>query len=166
MREVSVFSVRQAKMDDKTGSIPSLNIADTRLYKVVISTWQKLPSEIRAVLLNKINISEIPEWDAHTKQMLRNLGIKSSCAKWHQFGRTQPGEVQFAKSDCASLSDEVLVGTFVHELGHAYQTAITPDDIDAIEKAGDQLPISWGFRKEIEALQRQREQDSLSGGGD
>lgn len=147
-------------MDDKTSDIPSLNIADTRLYKVVISTWQKLPSEIRLILLNRINsISEIQEWDDYTKQILRRLGIKSNCARWHQFSRTHPGEIQFAASDCASLSDEVLAGAFLHELGHAYQTAITPDDIDAIEKAGDVLPLSWGFRKEMEALQKQRQQD-------
>lgn len=139
--------------------IPPLNIGDTRLRKVVISTWRKLPSDIRTVLLNKVsNIVQILEWDDYTKKMLRELGIRSNCARWQQSGREQPGEVKFATSDCATLSEEVLAGAFLHELGHAYQSAITPDDIDAIEKAGDTLPLSWGFKTEIEALKKQREQ--------
>jgi len=77
-------------------------------------------------------ISEIPECDDYTKQMLRELGVKSNCARWRQFGREQPGELQFAASDCASLSDEALTGAFLHELRYAYQAAITPDDIDTI----------------------------------
>jgi len=141
--------------------LPPLDIVDKRLRGIIATTWHRLSKDVRAVLLNVIvGISELPEWGNMIKQSLDDMNIRRNCSNWNQFGKLLKGEVQFSKKDYDGISDDVLVGSFLHELGHAYQTAITPCDVNAINKAGDRLPISWEFRQEIEAVIRQRQIDT------
>jgi hypothetical protein len=144
------------------GRTPTFNITDVRLYRTALGVWEKLPLGVKTVLLNTVeSISEVPEWDTNTKQTLKNLGIAKNYAKWQQPGAAPKGEIKISSSDCATVSNEIVAGSLMHELGHAYQTAETPRDVDAIENAGDTLPTQWGFTKEIEALQKQRAKDHL-----
>jgi hypothetical protein len=131
---------------------PTLDIRDAKLRKITVKTWKRLRRDVKAKLQDGITrIREVPEWDNFTKQALTQSGTKRNPAKWQQVG-----EVQISKIDCTDLSDEAISGALAHEFGHAYQATLTPNDIDAIERAGDQLPSTkWGFEKEIEALREQ-----------
>ncbi|MCX6013274.1 MAG: hypothetical protein NTV30_07690, partial [Chloroflexi bacterium] len=71
--------------------------------------------------------------------------------KWNLAKFSDSGTVIFSEKDCAYATNEVIIGAFVHELGHLYQATITPGNYDLIESAGDNLPKQWGFFSEIEA---------------
>ena len=62
------------------------------------------------------------------------------------------GEICISQQDCQNVSDDVIVGAFIHEVAHAFQTQITPSNIDAIEYAGDALHSRWCFSKELAAV--------------
>lgn len=96
-------------------------------------------------------ISEVEQWDEATKDSLQMLGIKKGYGRW----RTSTREIRLCKPDCDSTSDEVAIVVLAHELAHAYQTAKSPNDADAIEEAGDKLPRQWGFEREIVAKKLQ-----------
>ena len=141
--------------------LPPLDIVDQRLRRIVVTTWHRLSSDDRAVLLNVIvGISELSEWGNIIKQSLDDMNIRRNCSNWNQISSLPKGEVQFSKKDYDGISDDVLVGSFLHELGHAYQTAITLCDVNTINEAGDRLPISWGFRQEVEVVIKQRQIDT------
>lgn len=128
---------------------PTLDIKDAKLRKITFKTWIRLRRDVKAKLRdNIVRIREVPKWDKLTQQALTQLGILRNPAKWQQ-----GGEIQISKTDCAGLSDKAISGAIAHEFAHAYQSTLNPDDIDAIERAGDELPkTKWGFKKEIKAL--------------
>jgi hypothetical protein len=138
---------------------PILDIKDAKLRKITIKTWKRLPRNVKIKLQGGITrIREIPQWDSFTKQVLTQLSVKRNPAKYQQ-----GDEIQISKIDCTGLSDEVISGSLAHEFGHAYQAMLTPNDIEAIEKAGDELPATkWGFGKEIEAANEKLESENIS----
>lgn len=137
--------------------MPPLNIGDAHAHwrEIAIEVWNRLPEEVRAVLGdNLVQISEIPEWNNFTKEMLRKEGIKTNYARVNQVGGSPKTEVEISSKDCLGVSNDIIAGALVHELGHAYQIALTPDNLDKNEKAGDGLPIMWGFEQEIAAVRQ------------
>jgi hypothetical protein len=131
---------------------PALDIKDAKLHKITVKTWIRLRRDIKLKLQDVITqIREVYQWDNLTKQDLMLSAIKRNPAKWQQWG-----EIQISKIDCIGLSDKAISGAIAHEFGHVYQAILTPNNIDAIERAGDQLPLTkWGFKKEIQALREE-----------
>jgi len=132
-------------------NVPPLDwdVQDPILNSLCRAAWERLPSEVKCTALKKLRrVSEICEWTEDIKNQLKSSGSKWSPAKFNPTF----GEICFSKKDCEGLSDDVIVGAFVHEVAHAFQTQITPNNLDAIEYAGDTLPCRWCFSAEVAAM--------------
>lgn len=134
------------------GNIPQLSIEDERFQRILFEVWNRLPVHVKNTLAK--NVKAIAE-SSDNHDMKRY-------ACWNTSGPVTDGVVLIYSKDCQSLSDESIAGCFVHELGHAYKTVDDPNDLNAIEKAGDEMPIKWGFDKEISSIKRQRAKDMHS----
>jgi hypothetical protein len=81
------------------------------------------------------------------------------------FAKFNPGakHIQLSRTECSDISEDTIMGVFIHEVAHAFETATVPDPtnpcyMDAIDYAGDALPSRWCFSKEIAALIIERSQ--------
>ena len=130
-------------------------IRDKKLDRLCKLAWERLPTEAKKVIVdNQFNISDTPEWNQYVKQALEQLQIKWNCARFNPNTHI----IELSIEDCMGIPESVITGSFVHELAHAYQAATTPRNLDAIEEAGDSLPVQWGFSSEIEALKAKRDE--------
>ncbi len=135
--------------------LPELRIYDPILLETFINVWKRIPEDTRDILLRVVNlVVEIPGWDTWTRASANG---QINCAKWTQYDEQPRGEVVICEEDCSRIIPSVIVGTIAHEFGHAYQTAITPKNCSEINRAGDELPMVWGFATEIAALKVQRQ---------
>lgn len=135
------------------------NINNDRIDRLFRLVWKRLPTTVKSALQSSdIHIQDTPEWDDFIKEALGQSRINWNC------GRFNPdiGIIEISAKECEDIEDMVLIGAFAHEVAHAYQSLITPSDSDAIEKAGDTLPVAWGFSVEIKALDAKR--DELNNG--
>ncbi len=134
---------------------PPVNITDTRLKKITLEIWQRLPINAKRGLQNTImNIQEIDEWSDLDKAYFKNKG--GNAARWFTIlPLPARGIIHISHSDCKDLADTVIIGSLVHEFGQAYQSTRTPFDTNIVEAAGTIFPIKWNFKKEIEAFNSQ-----------
>ncbi len=142
-----------------TSKRPPISIEDARLMKITTTVWYKLPNSVKRALQGTIlNIQEVPEWSQLDKE-----GFKPYKKKVCNWSTILPlparGLIHISKSDCQGLPDNVIAGAIAHEFALAYQMTHTPFDAEAIDKAGDSLPLKWNFKKETSEFNTQREAD-------
>ena len=133
---------------------PPINIPETRLKNLAVGTWNRLPNSVKKGLHNTVmNIQSIPEWSPLDREGFK---LKINAAKWFPIlPFPARGIIHISASDCKDMSDTVITGTLAREFAHAYQSTHTPFDTDMINKAADELPFKWGFKKELESLRNQ-----------
>jgi len=129
-------------------------LKNSRIKQLCKLTWDKLPMDVKPVVSKGLTqISDVIEWSGYIRESLDSLGVRWNPAKFNDWGT-----ITFSEKDCINLPDEIIVGAFVHELAHFYQSILTPGNTCLIENAGDVLPKIWGFRLEIEALSKKRDE--------
>lgn len=130
------------------------DIRDIKVNELLKGAWERLPTKVKSKIIeSNLRISDIPEWDNYIAGLLEQSHIRWNCARFNQ----DIGIVEISVRECQNIPDLVIIGAFVHEIAYAYQALITPRDFDAIEQAGDLLPVEWGFSMEIEALTAKRD---------
>jgi hypothetical protein len=131
---------------------PPFNISDSRVKRIAVDTWRRLPNNVRRGLYRTVmNIQSIPEWSDLDRETVKPNEV--SAAKWYPIlPFPARGIIHISVADCKDLPDRVIAGTLARELALAYQSTHTPFDTDTINKAADSLPVKWGFKKELEAL--------------
>ncbi|MGA2368500.1 MAG: hypothetical protein ABSF74_08025 [Dehalococcoidia bacterium] len=134
---------------------PLFNIAVPRINKITQDTWNKLPNNVKRGLQKTVmNVQSIPEWSALDMESLKLAKIKA--ARWFPIlPFPARGIIHISAKDCEGLPSPVITGTLAHEFALAYQSTRTPFDSEAVNRAGEELPIKWGFKKEIAALKAQ-----------
>jgi hypothetical protein len=128
-------------------------IQNKRINKICELAWKRLPNRIRKTInSNDIGVSDTKEWDCDIKAQLESANIK-----WNN-SRFNPNRklIEISIKESEIIPDAAAIGSFVHEIAHAYQSILTPRDFDLVEKAGDSLPVEWGFSLEILALEEIR----------
>jgi hypothetical protein len=135
---------------------PPFNVTDPRIKKVTVNTWRRLPDNVKKGLQNTVmNVQSIAEWSALDREVFKQAKINA--ARWFPIlPYPARGIIHISLADCRGLTDPVIMGAIVHELAHAYQSTRTPFDAEEIGKAGDELPLKWGFKKEMTALADQQ----------
>ncbi len=135
---------------------PPFNIADPRIKKITVDTWRRLPDNVKKGLQSTVmNVHSTPEWSALDREVFKQTKINA--ARWFPIlPYPARGIIHISLADCQELSDPVIMGAIAHEFAYAYQSTRTPFDAEAINKAGDALPLKWGFKKEIKALMDQK----------
>ncbi len=135
---------------------PPFNITDPRIKKITLDTWKKLPNNVKRGLQKTImNVQSIPEWSALDREGFKP--VKINVARWFPIlPYPARGIIHISAMDCRGLSNPVIAGALAHEFALAYQSTRTPFDSEAINKAGEGLPLKWGFKKEVTALTDQR----------
>ena len=135
---LSIMSEYQSKQ-------PPINVSDPRLRKLTDETWNRLPNGVKKALQNTImSIQEVPEWSDLDEVYHQNAG--GDAAKWFTIlPLPARGLIHISNIDCKNLSDQAIVFSLAHALVLAYQSTRTPFDTNAIEKAGDELPLKWKF---------------------
>lgn len=137
---------------NKELNIGQLNwdIKQNRLDRLCKKAWQRLPEVVKSAASYRLRtVYDVDEWSEQNKRQLTVNGeLLWSAAK---FSPTF-GEICISQKDCQNVSDDVIVGAFIHEVAHAFQTQITASNLDAIEYAGDALPAGWCFAKELAAM--------------
>jgi hypothetical protein len=135
---------------------PPFNINDARVKKIATVAWRKLPNNVRRGLQKTVmNVQAIPEWSDLDRESLKPTEV--STAKWYPILPFPPrGVIHISLADCKDQTDEAIMCNLAREFALAYQSTRTPFDTDAIGRAGDQLPVKWGFAKELTARQIQR----------
>ena len=133
---------------------PTFNINDDRLKKIALQTWKRLPNHVKKGLQDTImTIQETPQWSELDKAEFD--GFSSALVKWMLIlPLPTRGIIRISSMDCKELTDDVIAGSLAHEFGLAYQSTRTPFDLDSINRAGEELPVKWNFKKEITALRR------------
>jgi len=126
---------------------PPINISDARLKKIAVQTWNRLPNNVKRGLQSTVmNILEVPEWGELDLEYFKDSEVKA--ARWFTIlPLPTRGIIHISESDCRKLPDRAIMEALAHELGLAYQSTRTPFDINAIEKAGDELPVIWKFNQ-------------------
>jgi len=126
---------------------PPINISDARLKKIAAQTWQRLPNNVKRGLQSTVmNIQEVPEWSDLDVEYFQDSEVKA--ARWYTIlPLPTRGIVHVSESDCRNLQDQAIAEALAHELAMAYQSTRTPFDSNAIEKAGDELPVKWKFKR-------------------
>jgi hypothetical protein len=135
---------------------PPFNIADPRIKKIALDTWKRLPNNVKRGLQKTVmNVQSIPEWSALDREGFKPAKI--TAARWFPIlPYPARGIIHISAGDCQGLAASVITGTLAHEFAQAYQSTRTPFDSEAINRAGDELPLKWGFKKEIKELIDQR----------
>jgi hypothetical protein len=139
------------------------NLSDSGLEKLLKYSWDRLPDNVKAAAAKQIQ--RVSELDEATPDSQPKPASKSGPADWcPAIFNPAARQICLSNNDCRGLSDEVIVGAFVHAVSHAYQTQNTPRNFDAIEYAGDSLPCRIGFARESAALilERDRRQNQRS----
>jgi hypothetical protein len=126
---------------------PPINISDTRLKKIAVRTWQRLPNNVKRGLQSTVmNIQEVPEWSDLDMEYFKDSEVKA--ARWYTIlPLPTRGIIHLSEGDCRKLQDRAIIESLAHELGLAYQATRTPFDSNAIEKAGNDLPSKWKLNK-------------------
>ncbi len=128
---------------------PPFDVDDSRLKKIAVSTFHRLPHNVKKGIQNTIMmIKEVPQW---TDLDIEHLpGSKRNAARWFPIlPLPARGIIHISKSDCDSLSDKAISTALTQEFARCYQTTRTPFDADLIEKAGIELPVKWNRGKKI-----------------
>jgi hypothetical protein len=125
---------------------PPINISNTRLKKIAVQTWHRLPNHVKRGLQSTVmNIQEVQEWSELDMAYFRNSDVNA--ARWTTIlPLPARGILHVSDSDCRKLQDQAIVEALAHELALAYQSTRTPFDSGCIEKAGKELPIKWKFK--------------------
>jgi hypothetical protein len=125
---------------------PPINISDARLKKIVVQTWHRLPNHVKRGLQSTVMyIQETPEWSELDLEYFQSSGVRA--ARWTTIlPLPARGIIHISESDCRNLQDQVIMEALAQKLGMAYQSTRTPFDINAIEKAGKELPVKWKFK--------------------
>jgi hypothetical protein len=125
---------------------PPINISDARLKKIAVQTWQRLPNHVKRGLQSTVmNILEVPEWGELDMDYFKDSEARA--ARWFTIlPLPARGIIHLSESDCRNLQDQAIIEALAHELGMAYQSTRTPFDSNAIEKAGDELPVKWKLK--------------------
>ncbi len=135
---------------------PPINIEDERIRKITTQTWNRLPTNVKRGLQTTVmNIQGIPGWSELDNEIIKP-GLTNAATWFPILPFPAKGILHMSISDCNKLPDAVITGALARELAHAYQSTHTPFDTDMIDKAGNTLPIKWGFKKEIDALLSQK----------
>jgi hypothetical protein len=126
---------------------PPINLSDARLKKIAVQTWQRLPNTVKRALQSTVmNIQEVPEWSELDMEYFGDSEVRA--ARWYTIlPLPTRGIIHVSEGDCRILQDQAIIEALAHELGLAYQATRTPFDSTAIEKAGNELPVKWKFRK-------------------
>ena len=135
---------------------PPFNVNDPRIKKITLDTWKRLPNNVKRGLQKTVlNVQSISEWSALDREDFRPAKINA--ARWFPIlPYPARGIIHISANDCQGLSAPVIMGALAHEFALAYQTTRTPFDTEAINRAGDELSLKWGFKKESMALADQR----------
>jgi hypothetical protein len=132
------------------------NLSDSGMEKLLKYSWDRLPENIKAAAAKQIQRVLEPDEPSAVSQL--KPARKSNPADWcPAFFNAASRQICFAKNECRGLSDEVIIGAFIHAVAHAYQTQNTPGNLEAIEYAGDGLPCRIGFARESAALMLERD---------
>lgn len=71
-------------------------------------------------------------------------------------GRRGNQPIDFYTGLLFDLSHKAALGVVVHELAHAWLNEhISPEESESRERDADRTAASWGFNKELEALERE-----------
>ncbi|MCX6008366.1 MAG: hypothetical protein NTZ34_14070 [Chloroflexi bacterium] len=134
-----------SSMSEYQSKQPPINISDPRLKKLADKTWYRLPNGAKKALQSTImNIQEVPEWS--DLDAVYHQDIAGAAAKWFPLlPLPARGLIHISNAACKNLSDQAIVFSLVHALVLAYQSTRTPFDTNAIEKAGQELPLKWKF---------------------
>ena len=126
---------------------PPINIGNARLKKIAVQTWQRLPNHVKRGLPTTImNILEVPDWSELDIEYFKDSEVRA--ARWYTIlPLPTRGIIHVSESDCSKLADSVIAEALAHELALAYQSTRTPFDINAIEKAGNELTVKWKFNR-------------------
>jgi len=137
---LSIMSEMQSKQ-------PPINISDTRLKKIAIRTWCRLPNNVKRGLQSTVmNIQGVPEWSELDEEFFKDSGARA--ARWYAIlPLPARGILHISESDCRNLHDRAVAEALAHELAKAYQSTKAPFDNNAIEKAGEELPARWKLTK-------------------
>lgn len=141
------------------GSELQWEFQDKYLERLCRKAWNKLPEFVKnraTAYIGKISDDgALPPQVEDATATSRELAI----------AKFSPGDrdVRLFRKACNVVSDDAIVGAFVHEVAHAFKTAVLTDQsnpygLDAIEHAGDALPSGWSFSREISALILERAQ--------
>jgi hypothetical protein len=127
---------------------PPISIGDVRLKKIAVRTWHRLPNHVKRGLQSTVmNIQEVPEWSELDLEYFQDSGVRA--ARWTAIlPLPARGIIHISESDCLKLQDQSIIEAMAHELGIAYQSTRTPFDSNAIEKAGNELPVKWNFKSQ------------------
>ena len=134
-------------MSEYQSKQPPINIGNARLKKIAVQTWHRLPNHVKRGLQTTImNILDVPDWSELDIEYFKDSEVRA--ARWYTIlPLPTRGIIHISESDCSKLADSVIVEALAHELALAYQSTRTPFDINAIEKAGNELPIKWKFNR-------------------
>lgn len=126
---------------------PPMNINDERLKKIAVQTWHRLPTNVKRGLQGTVmSIQEVPEWGELDMEYFKDSEVRA--ARWYIIlPLPTRGIIHISESDSKNLQDQAIIEALAHELGIAYQSTHTPFDSNAIERAGDELPSKWKFKK-------------------
>ncbi|MHB8084605.1 MAG: hypothetical protein ACYDHZ_02125 [Dehalococcoidia bacterium] len=135
---------------------PPFNVTDLHIKKITVDTWKRLPNHVKRGLQKTVmSVQSISEWSPLDREGFKPLKI--NVARWSPvLPFPARGIIHISINDSKCLSDLEITGALSHEFALAYQSTRTPFDIEAINGAGDALPLRWGFKKEIQALTDQR----------
>jgi hypothetical protein len=125
---------------------PPINISDTRLKKIAVQTWHRLPNHVKRGLQSTVmNIQEVPEWSELDLEYFKDSGVRA--ARWTTIlPLPSRGILHISESDCLQLQDRAIMEALACKLAMAYQSTLTPFDTNAIERACTELPAKWKFK--------------------
>jgi hypothetical protein len=120
-------------------------IKNLRIDRLCKQAWCRLPDSVRLSASKQINhIYDVEDWNAETqKQLTENSRRLWSAAKFNW----TLGEICISQKDSQNIPDGVITGAFIHEVAHAFQSHITPNNIDAIEYLGTLFPADGASRR-------------------
>lgn len=128
---------------------PSSVFKDALFESLCSRAWDRLPAIVRTGLAHFLwEISDTEQWSLEEKELILSAGFGRNPAWYRPYCK----DIRVCVEDCRGASENTVMGAFVHEVAHAYQELLTPEDRAKCEWAGDSLPISWGFAKEIKEL--------------
>jgi hypothetical protein len=137
----------------RTENQPQWEFRDKYLEGLCQKAWNKLPEEVRSKAIQYVCKVSDDDSPPQRDQGTIASGNRLAIARFNDKNK----DIILFRKDCNSLSDNAIVGAFVHEVAHAVKTAALTDQAnpyrtDAIEHAGDALPSEWSFSNEISAL--------------
>jgi len=136
-----------------TGNQPQWEFRDKYLERLCRKSWNKLPEEVRNKVIQYVHKISDDDGPTQLGQDAIASGNRLTIARFNPSSK----DILLFRKDCSGLSDNAIVGAFIHEVAHAVKTATLTDQAnpyakDAIEYAGDALPSEWSFSNEISAL--------------